>query len=293
MKKKDKVLAFAVLLSTIINTYECTKIIKKTFILPKEPDKIETVISAPLVNDDISQEEIIESETINNISEEINNNIDNEEPEIPNDSEIESPAYNEEEPIVIPEVPTEKYYDEYLYGYLKNNTDYYDINGTYLGNVDIYQKIIIDYENSSYYRGMLEDGTYGYFDKESIDLMPTTFVEVDISSQTLNFYQDSNLILTTPVTTGKDGVYDTRIGYFQIAYKDYNTYLEGPGYKVHVDYWMPFDGGIGLHDATWRGTFGGDIYTYNGSHGCVNMPYDAAQTVYENISAGTRVLVHK
>lgn len=287
MKKKDKILAFAVLLSTIINTYESVKFIKNTFVLPKEPDKIETVISTPLINDNISQEEIIENETI------FNDNAIIEKPEIPSKLEIESLLDNEEEPVVIPEVPTEKYYDDNLYGYLKSNADYYDINGSYLGNVDIYQKIIIDYENSSYYRGMLEDGTLGYFDKESIDLMPTTFVEVDISSQTLNFYQDSNLILTTPVTTGKNGVYDTRIGYFQIAYKNYNTFLEGPGYKVHVDYWMPFDGGIGLHDATWRGTFGGDIYTYNGSHGCVNMPYDAAQTVYENVSEGTRVLVHK
>lgn len=287
MKKKDKILAFAVLLSTIINTYEFTKFIKNTLFVPKEPNKIETVSCVPLVNDNLSQEEIIENETT------VKDNAVIEKPEIPSESEIESSISSKNQTEIISEILTKKYHDKYLYGYLKNNADYYDINGSYLGSIDIYQKIVIDFENNSYYRGMLEDGTYGYFDKESIDLMPATFVEVDISSQTLNFYQDSNLILTTAVTTGKDGVYDTRIGYFQIAYKDYNTFLEGPDYKVHVDYWMPFDGGIGLHDASWRGTFGGDIYTYNGSHGCVNMPYDAAQTVYENVSAGTRVLVHK
>ena len=41
---------------------------------------------------------------------------------------------------------------------------------------------------------------------------------------------------------------------------------------------MPFNGGIGFHDASWRNTFGGTIYKKNGSHGCVNMPYAAAKT---------------
>lgn len=35
------------------------------------------------------------------------------------------------------------------------------------------------------------------------------------------------------------------------------------------------------------------IYIYNGSHGCVNLPYDAAKIIYENTDVGTPVLVHK
>ena len=37
-------------------------------------------------------------------------------------------------------------------------------------------------------------------------------------------------------------------------------------------------------DATWRNSFGGTIYKTNGSHGCVNLPKNAAKTIYENIS---------
>ena len=55
---------------------------------------------------------------------------------------------------------------------------------------------------------------------------------------------------------------------------------------------MPFNGGIGLHDATWRGSFGGEIYRNSGSHGCINMPYEKAKELYEKVDAGTVVHVY-
>lgn len=36
-----------------------------------------------------------------------------------------------------------------------------------------------------------------------------------------------------------------------------------------------------------------DIYLGNGSHGCVNLPNEAAETIYDNVEAGTKVLVHR
>ena len=140
---------------------------------------------------------------------------------------------------------------------------------------------------------MLENDVYAFFNKEDIEIIPDTFVEVDISSQTVNLYKNNELIMTTSVTTGFENKYDTRLGYFYIYYKQADTYLIGPGYKLHVDYWLPFDGGIGFHDAYWRYDFGGDIYKTNGSHGCINMQNDAAKTLFESVEANTRVLVHK
>ena len=54
-------------------------------------------------------------------------------------------------------------------------------------------------------------------------------------------------------------------------------------YRTSVTYWMPFNGGVGIHDLSKRTSFGGDIYLYNGSHGCINTPFDAVRTIYENI----------
>ena len=57
---------------------------------------------------------------------------------------------------------------------------------------------------------------------------------------------------------------------------------------------MPFitSTGIGLHDANWRSQFGGNIYQYDGSHGCINMPPSKAAALYSMVSAGTTVYVH-
>ena len=57
---------------------------------------------------------------------------------------------------------------------------------------------------------------------------------------------------------------------------------------------MPFLGAsYGLHDANWRSNFGGDIYKYGGSHGCVNLPPNRTPDLYNMISVGTIVVIHK
>ena len=61
-------------------------------------------------------------------------------------------------------------------------------------------------------------------------------------------------------------------------------------YKTPVTYWMPFNGGIGLHDASWRSKFGGTIYQTSGSHGCVNLPPASAATLYDLLYKGIPVI---
>ena len=69
--------------------------------------------------------------------------------------------------------------------------------------------------------------------------------------------------------------------------------LRGEGYEAPVDFWMPFNGDIGVHDMQNRYHFGGSIYLSNGSHGCVNTPYDAARQIYSIVSIGTPVIVYE
>ena len=80
---------------------------------------------------------------------------------------------------------------------------------------------------------------------------------------------------------------------YSIKKKETDTFLSGEDYYVHIDYWMPFNGGIGLHDADWRSSFGGSIYEKNGSHGCINIPEEYTDDIYDNIEQGTRVIVQK
>lgn len=121
-------------------------------------------------------------------------------------------------------------------------------------------------------------------------------VDISIADQMLWFYKDGELLISSNIVSGQRYKHGTPKGRYRIQWKTTDTFLrgrndDGSKYKTHVNYWMPFNGAIGLHDATWRGSFGGSIYTYNGSHGCVNLPYSVARTIYKNIKVGTLVIV--
>ena len=85
----------------------------------------------------------------------------------------------------------------------------------------------------------------------------------------------------------------TPAGVFGVTYATRDAVLKGDNYESHVNYWMPFNGNIGMHDATWRNKFGGVIYKTSGSHGCVNLPLSSAQTVFGYVSKGFPVLVYE
>ena len=120
---------------------------------------------------------------------------------------------------------------------------------------------------------------------------PKTYIKVSISKQKLWYYKNGKLKKTSKVVTGMRHEHDTPKGLFVIRSKARKIYLIGEDYRSYVNYWMPFYGGYGLHDATWRSYFGGDIYKYNGSHGCVNLPYSVAKYLYKRVPVGTIVKI--
>jgi len=121
----------------------------------------------------------------------------------------------------------------------------------------------------------------------------STYVEIDMTNQHLWFYKNGHLVVQGDVVTGNTNANTaTPGGIYGLKYKEKNAVLKGPGYASPVSFWMPFNGGIGIHDASWRSTFGGEIYKSSGSHGCINSPYYLAQAVYNNIQAGTPVICY-
>ena len=121
-----------------------------------------------------------------------------------------------------------------------------------------------------------------------------TYVEVNLTAQHLFFYKDGKLLVESDFVSGNAARgWSTPSGAYPLTYKERNATLNGEGYSTPVSYWMPFNGGIGLHDASWRSSFGGTIYKTNGSHGCINLPPSVAKTIYENISKGDPVLCYE
>ena len=120
------------------------------------------------------------------------------------------------------------------------------------------------------------------------------YIEVDLENQVLYLYKDGEMVMNTDVVTGSSYSSSRRTptGVYKVYNMMRDVTLEGDDYESDVSYWMPFRGGYGLHDAPWRSHFGGSIYTYNGSHGCVNMPVEKAKELYETIDVGYRVVVY-
>lgn len=127
-----------------------------------------------------------------------------------------------------------------------------------------------------------------------------TYVEISIDAQRMWFYKNGTCIVDTPVVTGNPnrGNGTPRNGVWRLKGKQSPSVLVGRkpdgsiDYETPVTYWMPFNGGVGIHDLSSRSAFGGSIYLSNGSHGCVNTPYNAVQTIYRNIEVGTPVVVY-
>lgn len=111
-----------------------------------------------------------------------------------------------------------------------------------------------------------------------------SYVEADLTNQHLYLYHDGNLVLESDFVSGdmnKAGCI-TPQGVFGLTYKTTNAVLRGANYETPVNYWMPFHGNFGMHDATWRTEFGGDFYiTGEGSHGCINLPLEKAAEIYK------------
>ena len=157
-----------------------------------------------------------------------------------------------------------------------------------------YQQLLADIQGNSETE---REPVYAYtgIDRSGTDDM-RTYVEVNISMQHLWFYKEHALVIEGDVVTGCVAKKtETQTGIYPIAYKESPATLI-PSNETNgtpVTYWMPFYDGQGLHDANWRQAFGGQIYQTSGSHGCVNMPYYLAETIFNQAPTGTPVVLYK
>lgn len=120
-----------------------------------------------------------------------------------------------------------------------------------------------------------------------------TYVEINLTAQHLFLYKNGTKLLESDFVSGNSSRgYDTPDGVYGVTYKQRDATLTGENYRTPVSYWMPFNRNIGMHDANWRGSFGGNIYKTNGSHGCINLPPSVAKEIYANIEKGTPVICY-
>lgn len=321
MKRKDILANIVLLFSILVVANGISKDIKSQH---KEPEVSTEIVSVlddanmeiPYLDDNLEDGEKITESKISYID----NNEDDViaiESEIPLKDKLDSVTIDAMQKIPTKSNKNAKEKKIIYVAYLNDDTLVYDGEDNVIGSIEMYQKVFIinklnreniyiQYTNSS------NEIVNGYIPRINAELLPNTYIEIDIDAQELNMYTDGELVISSPIVSGMSYESPTGIGYFEIYYKEENAILRSYyddgtlRYESYVDYWMSFDGGIGLHDAEfhthedgfshgWRSSdsFGGDTYLYNGSHGCVNLPYSVAEFIYNNSDIGTKVLVHK
>ncbi len=121
-----------------------------------------------------------------------------------------------------------------------------------------------------------------------------SYVEINLTAQHLYLYYQGECVIDTDFVSGNISKGNgTPTGAYGITYKERDATLNGENYSTPVSYWMPFCLNVGMHDASWRSSFGGSIYMTNGSHGCVNLPTSAAKTIFEYVDTNYPVLVYE
>ena len=140
-----------------------------------------------------------------------------------------------------------------------------------------------------------------YNEETEYDGIGTTYIEADLSAQHVWCYIQGRLVMDCDCVSGtmNDG-HATQAGVHGIIFKKRNALLQGlmPNssteyeYETEVKYWMPFYTDVGFHDAWWRADFGGDIYLKDGSHGCINLPPEAAEELFSYCDENMPVVVY-
>jgi lipoprotein-anchoring transpeptidase ErfK/SrfK len=130
-------------------------------------------------------------------------------------------------------------------------------------------------------------------------------ISISLSRQRLRAWDGNQVVLSTLVTTGNRAL-PTPIGWYHIFYKTSPFTFVSP-WPYGSPYWYPPSpvtwvmefraGGYFIHDAPWRSVFGpgsnSELGTpgsnYTGTHGCVNVPYNAMRFLYSWAPMGTPV----
>jgi len=120
-----------------------------------------------------------------------------------------------------------------------------------------------------------------------------SYVEINLTAQHLFVYVNGQVVVETDFISGNlSRGWDSPTGIWGLTYKTKNAVLRGDDYATPVDFWMPFAGNVGMHDATWKKDFGGNYYKTQGSHGCINLPWSKARDIYGYVSKNFPVIVY-
>ena len=171
--------------------------------------------------------------------------------------------------------------------YSYNDKDLNQVKGTVFAREIVYVSFIND--NYAYVTN-----TYGESFYMNVNDLDENFIIINLNNQKMYCFLDFKLVNTYGTRTGRDSS-PTHTGDFDIDWKAENwEFTTFPG--SYANHWIPINEfGEGIHDLIGdnEANYGNDDYHIYGSHGCIRVPAEASEFVYNNYNVGDMVLVRK
>ena len=194
-------------------------------------------------------------------------------------------------------------YDTYLHerAFVTSEGDTVMVGG---GNYDNYGYMLNQEESAVIIREALMSGIsqtvalawdkYALARDENGGDFGNTYIEISLDQQRMWYYKDGELVISTNVVTGTaTPSRATPTGCFHVLQMLRDHTMQGSYGESYASYVIAImTNGICIHDSSWRDEYGGEIYLDDGSHGCINTPLSAVETIYENVVEGTPVIIY-
>lgn len=122
-----------------------------------------------------------------------------------------------------------------------------------------------------------------------------TYIEIDLTSQRMIFYKDGVPTADTQIMSGNPYVpgCETPTGCYRVSGKESGVVVAGEDYPSSVNFRIRFGDILGINDAPWRGSYGGQIYEFEGTNGNICAPSDQVQIIYNYVEENTPVVIYK
>jgi len=122
-----------------------------------------------------------------------------------------------------------------------------------------------------------------------------TYIEIDLTAQRMVFYKDGIPTADAQIVSGNPFVPNcaTPTGCYTVGEIKSGCTVNGEDYPSAVNYWIPFNGNLGINDAPWRTAFGEQLYEFEGTHGSICAPSDQVQIIYSNVEKNTPVVIYE
>ncbi len=136
---------------------------------------------------------------------------------------------------------------------------------------------------------------------------PAKWIDINLTSQSMAAYEEGTQVRVTLITSGRPELATPTGTYYVMAklspYEFVSPWPKTSPYwyeTATANYALRFTGrGHYIHDAPWRATFGPGTNgsgppgaSFTGSHGCVNVPYEAMSWLFSWVGTGVPIVIH-